>query len=245
MKMKTRPIKLLLFLFIAGTFLCRPDFAWAQSQNDQSQESYVLREFDADKLTDFREQSRYQYDPLTQAEKGPFQRFLDSVGRWFRNLIGSGTAETIWDYTWRIILFAVFILFIVKIFGVEPQAIFSRDKAKKGLAYEIDEEKLDLINFDEEIQKSMQSSQWRLAIRLMYLNAIKHLDDGEFIDVRKGKTNHDYLYELSSGAARDNFSNLSFLFDYTWYGHFDASESMTEKAQGYLSAIKQGKGAGS
>lgn len=233
--MKTRFIRsLLLILIICWGF---GQELHAQSKAADTAIHYTeFREFDSDKLERYRSDEDFEYTPPQLQKKGPFQIFLEKLTRWFTNLFGSGVAGTIWDIIVNLSLLAAFILFIVKIFGIETQSLFKPAK-KKVMAYTVDEETLDQINFDDEIQKALQSKQWRLAIRLVYLAALKHLADTNKVVVVKGKTNHEYLYELSSSDTRDHFSNLSFLFDYTWYGHFEANEPMTDKAQAYLGEI--------
>jgi hypothetical protein len=65
------------------------------------------------------------------------------------------------------------------------------------------------------------------------------LADQDLIIVKKGKTNHEYLYEIHDIGFRQNFSELSFMFDYTWYGHFEASKDLVETAKLHLSAIQR------
>lgn len=233
--MKTKFIKSFLFILLSFVAFGVP----LQAQNDgpdSGLEPVEFREFDKEKIERYRGDEDFEYTPPQLQEKGPFQRFIEKISTWFMKLLGSGAAGTLWDIVWRLTLVVVFILFIIKIFGIEAQSIFKPSK-KKVMAYTVDEESLDQINFDEEIPKALQNGQWRLAIRLIYLSALKHLADTERVVVIKGKTNHEYLYELDPNETKDNFSNLSFLFDYTWYGHFEASESMTDKAQLYLKEI--------
>ena len=234
--MRTRFIRFLVFILAVCWGLNQPLFAQNDTEESSAQ-STEFRDFDREKLERYRSDDDYEYTPPQLEEKGPFQRLLERIARWFANLFGSEAAGNIWDVILNLVLIAAFILFVVKIFGIEAQSLFKPARKEKIMAYTVDEETLDQINFDEEIQKALQSKQWRLAIRLVYLAALKHLADTNKVVVVKGKTNHEYLYELSSSDTRDNFSNLSFLFDYTWYGHFEANEPMTDKAQNYLSEI--------
>ena len=238
MKRKERIIRFL--LAILSISVCPGQAVLSQATDvAQQPEEVVFRHFDAKKLEEYRSDSRYQYSPKprTQREKGALGKLLLQIENWFTRMQGS---ETFWKILWRLVLIAAFIFFIIKIFGIEANAIFPPGTGKKR-THEIGEEELE-VDFEEEIQKAIQSKQWRKGIRLIYLYALKHLADRGQIDVKKGKTNSDYLYGLSSGELRQNFSQLSFLFDYTWYGHFDASRAMTDKALHYLNAIRSGKG---
>lgn len=236
MKRKERIIRFLLAILLIS--VCPGQAILSQTTDAAQQpEEVVLRHFDAKKLEEYRSDSRYQYSPEPKREGGALGRLLLRIENWFTRMPGS---ETLWKTLWRLVLIAAFIFFIIKIFGIEANAIFSPGTGKKR-TQEIGEEELE-VDFEKEIQKAIQSKQWRRGIRLIYLYALKHLADRGQIDVKKGKTNSDYLYGLSSGELRQNFSQLSFLFDYTWYGHFDASRAMTDKALHYLNAIRSGKG---
>lgn len=234
--MKTKFIRALLFILTICWSFGQQLYA-QNSEGNTAEQKTEFREFDKDKLEGYRSDKNFEYTPPQLQEKGPFQRFVDKVIRWFASLFGSGTAGTIWDILLKLVLLAAFVLFVVKIAGFDGQSIFKPTTKKKVMAYTVDEESLDQINFDEEIQKALQSKQWRLAIRLVYLSALKHLADTNKVVVVKGKTNHEYLYELGASDTSEDFSSLSFLFDYTWYGHFEANEPMTDKARTYLDEI--------
>ena len=156
---------------------------------------------------------------------------------WFLKILGSGTASTIWDIAWRVGVVVIFVYFIIKLFGVEVTTLFKPNKVKT-LDYEVNEEQLDNINFEVEIAKALSEKQWRFAIRLIYLNALKLMGDSGLLKVKKGKTNRDYLYEISGKEAEKDFERLSFIFDYTWYGHFDANDAIAEEAQDHFSRIQ-------
>ena len=239
MKRKEKIIRF--FLAILLISLCQGQVALGQSTDvAQQPKAVVLRNFNTEKLEQYRSDSRYRYSPVAKRERGALGKLLLQIENWFGRMLGSATAATWWKILWRLVLIAAFILFLLKIFGIEANAIFSPDTGKKR-TQEIGEEELE-VDFEQEIQKAIQSKQWRRGIRLIYLYALKHLADSGQIEVKKGKTNRDYLYGLSSGELRQNFSQLSFLFDYTWYGHFDASRAMADKALHYLNAIRWGKG---
>ena len=54
----------------------------------------------------------------------------------------------------------------------------------------------------------------------LFLYSLKLLSDKHHLDWRPGKTNHDYLDELGDGELKTGFNELSFYFDYAWYGDF-------------------------
>lgn len=225
-----RAIKILLLLLFTVSAVSAQEL----TENSSVQE---LREFNEQKLDEYRQDKKFQYEIPTPETEGPFQRFWRGVQEWFSRLLGSGATANVINILIRILIVVVFIYFIIKIFGIEVTTVFKPSKAKK-LAYEVNEEQLHSIDFENEIAKAIQEKQWRFVVRLTYLHALKLMADAELLTVKKGKTNRDYLYELSGKEIEQDFERLSFIFDYTWYGHFEANDTIVAQAQDHLSNIQ-------
>ena len=45
------------------------------------------------------------------------------------------------------------------------------------------------------------------------------------------KTNSDYLYELQNPVYKEDFTYLSYLYNYIWYGEFEIDETTFNKAE--------------
>ncbi|GEM_PF-585590 len=225
-----RIIRICLFLLITG-------FSVSAQETDSSNSDIQIREFDEVKLSDYRQDRSFQYELPTPETEGPFQRFWRGVQEWFANLIGSGTTAAVFDIFIRVLIVVIFIYLIIKIFGIEVTTVFKPSKAQK-LPYQVSEEQLHSIDFETEIADAIKEKQWRFVVRLSYLHALKLLADAEWLTVKKGKTNRDYLYELSGKDVEQDFERLSFIFDYTWYGHFEANDGIVAEAQEHLSKIK-------
>ena len=53
------------------------------------------------------------------------------------------------------------------------------------------------------------------------------------------KTNSDYLYELKKPEHKEDFTYLSYLYNYIWYGEFAIDETSFTKAENrFKNAIK-------
>jgi len=86
-----------------------------------------------------------------------------------------------------------------------------------------DEENIYEINFEDEIKKAVTLGNYRLAVRLHYLQSLRALADRGLIQYATGKTNGQYLFELAGNPLYKNFFSLTRHFDYTWYGQFPLS----------------------
>ena len=88
---------------------------------------------------------------------------------------------------------------------------------------EIANEDIFSINYEIEIEKAISTADYRLAIRLMFLRALKNLAGKNIIQYKQDRTNLDYLAQLSSTGYYPDFFRLTRNYEYTWYGKFDLS----------------------
>lgn len=115
-------------------------------------------------------------------------------------------------------------------------------KKKQGLAEDTSvEEHQDLFSLDYayQIQKALEQKNYRLAIRLQYLELLKKLTDRELIHFLPDKTNFDYLMQLRGSAYYDDFFAVTRSYEYSWYGLFDITEGMYQKINSVFQNLKQ------
>jgi hypothetical protein len=123
---------------------------------------------------------------------------------------------TVWSI---LILLAIVVVtyFVVKVTGMDQNGLFGR--STKGLKnYELSQTDIHHISFDNEIKKAIGSGNYRLAIRLQYLQALKNLSDNGHIEWRINKTNTDYVVETNGKPFNNVFATLTSNFEYAWYG---------------------------
>lgn len=87
------------------------------------------------------------------------------------------------------------------------------------------------ISYEKRIQEAVQNNNYRLAVRLLYLQALKHLSNKKLILFQQDKTNSEYLAQLYNTAYYKDFFNLTRSFEYTWYGQFALSKTAFEIVQ--------------
>ncbi|HEX8462475.1 MAG TPA: DUF4129 domain-containing protein [Segetibacter sp.] len=86
------------------------------------------------------------------------------------------------------------------------------------LSYDISSEDIHAINFDDAITDAIFKANFRLALRLLYLQSLKNLSDKGYINWQINKTNSDYLAEVYNKPWHSIFKSLTNRFEYTWYG---------------------------
>ena len=84
---------------------------------------------------------------------------------------------------------------------------------------------------------------YRLALRLGYLQLLKLLSDQNLIRWQPDKTNHAYLAELPGEHLRAPFRELTRQFEYVWYGELPLPAGLYQQAragqQGFRQALGQ------
>lgn len=130
--------------------------------------------------------------------------------------------------TTRSVLFYMFLGLIVgfvvlKLMGIEITTLFGKKTKSLEIPYEAFGEDINKINYKEEIEKALNTRNYRLAVRLHYLQILKELSDKNLVKWQSNKTNRSYVYEVKH-TLRQSFEAITRQFDYVWYGNFTIEE---------------------
>lgn len=68
------------------------------------------------------------------------------------------------------------------------------------------------------IRRAINEQDYTVATRLYYLFAIKTASDKGLIKWKKDKTNRNYLNEIQSIGLKEQFRQLTYIFERAWYG---------------------------
>jgi len=120
------------------------------------------------------------------------------------------------------ILFALVVVGLL-VWVLARGEVFRRSSRIDTNEANIEEENIYEIKFEEEIRKAVTAGNYRLAVRLHYLQSLRALADRGLIHYATGKTNGQYLFELAGNPLYKMFFSLTRHFDYTWYGQFPLS----------------------
>jgi hypothetical protein len=113
----------------------------------------------------------------------------------------------------------VIIFFIFKLTGMTNVGLFGKYNKGVGLAYTTEQEDIHQIDFNLEIRQAIEQKNFRLAIRLLYLQSLKKLSDNGLISWHPNKTNFTYWQELNGTNYQKLFFELTDRFEYSWYGN--------------------------
>lgn len=147
---------------------------------------------------------------------------------WFRNLL------------WMLVVGGFIAILIWFLLSSNVQ-LFQKKQTK--IAQEKDELSTDNIfdiNYEMEIAKAAAARDFRLAIRLLYLQILKELSQKGILQYKQERTNSDYVLQLFGTAYYKDFFALTRSFEYSWYGQFPISEEAFKTIHIHFSTFKQG-----
>jgi cell division protein FtsL len=130
-----------------------------------------------------------------------------------------------------VLLFSMIALVIVMII----YAFFGK-KYFKNKQENVQQEILDFENVDtfseweKSINEAVANQDYRLAIRILYLQTLQILNDKNKIIYRKEFPNSIYLAKLFNTSLYLSFYELTRYFDYVWYGRYTVSQNTYHQA---------------
>lgn len=185
------------------------------------------RSFDQEKL------EKLKADPDMDYGRSPaainlWERFKIWLGRLLFRLLTAVDNANWFNILLTILAIIGLVYVILRLLKVDAFTMFYAGK-KAPVAYGVLDEDIHAMDFDKLIREALGRKEFRLAIRLLFLQALKLLADKHHILWQPGKTNHDYLDELTAQQLKTGFNELNFYFEYAWYGNFTVNESLYQK----------------
>ena len=80
------------------------------------------------------------------------------------------------------------------------------------------------INYQKEIDRAANQGNYRLAIRLMFLQLLKTMSEKDIIQYKQGRTNLDFLGQLIATRYYPDFFRITRNYEYSWYGRFEVTK---------------------
>jgi len=122
------------------------------------------------------------------------------------------------------ILVVAFVLF--KFLGGDALLTPRNRKIKSGnfnLGLDEIEANIHDLELQDYIQNALDKKDYRLAIRLYYLDIVKSLSNAKRIKWKRDKTNGEYVSELSGSPLHADFRDVTLYFERVWYGNTEVT----------------------
>jgi hypothetical protein len=195
--------------------------------------------YDTQKIANYQSDSNFDY--LAQIDM-PDYSWFELVSRWFNRLINSIFSGKFGENVTTPVLILVFIAIVLSTFYFlykKRPELFFRNKKTTPIPYTVEEENIHRINFDQEIDSALQCRDYRLAIRLLYLQTLRLFSDKKLIDWQIHKTPTEYLYEITNKDMKPPFRLFTNHFLHVRYGNYQASGELFETMRELQASIKQ------
>ncbi|MDE6172861.1 DUF4129 domain-containing protein [uncultured Bacteroides sp.] len=168
----------------------------------------------------------------------PDINLLESFNRWFAKVMTKIFGNGFVAENSELILIGIAILLLVLIgwfvYRKHPGLfVYSR---KDGLPYTVAEDTIYGVDFAGAIDAALSRGDYREAVRLLYLQTLKRLDEEGRIDWQPYKTPTQYIYEVKSPA----FRQLTHHFLRVRYGNFEANETLFRTMRSLQDEVQKG-----
>ena len=172
---------------------------------------------------------KYKNDPEFDYDGGPKEAedWISKIKNWINQqlaiLRSSKAYSTLLDYLYYGLMIAALILIV--------RGLIKADR--RGLLFG----KINSNDFDELISIAIESKQYKLAVRYLFLNSLKLLSEKGLIELKNNKTNYQYLSEIKNNQIADVFRNTTSSFEWIWYGDFPVDENIMKSSQNDFSEL--------
>ncbi len=178
-------------------------------------------------LRDLQTDHAYQYGRDAPPPENPVARFFSWLFGKLGQFLRSKAYENVWQYVILAAIagLAIYLLARAEVLGF----LFPRKAQATGIDYENLAEDIQEINFEAAIDEAVGLRNFRLAVRLLYLQTLKQLTNAGHIAYKPDKTNRQYVQELATSGLQSDFEKLTRRFEFVWYGDFpvDATQFTT------------------
>lgn len=170
---------------------------------------------------------------LVQVKSSTWQWMSDRLADWYHSLFNSVFPnENNW-YLWFIA--AVMVIGIIIAIVMVRNRNLLRRKENNDSGYVVTDDTIYGIDFEQQIEAALGRDDYRTALRMIYLQTLKWLDDNHHIHWQPQKTPSQYVREYRCAP----FNTLTTLFIRIRYGGFEADRALVDEALRMRAAVCQ------
>lgn len=173
-------------------------------------------------------------------KSGIMSKILHFLSKMIQSLFGQDidlTTEKVLNFLYFVIFLATTFLVIKLIFTYKGRWFFEKDNQVLEESIEEAEKNIHQTDFRKLLQFTENKGDTRQSIRLYYLWLLKVLSSKKMISWDKQKTNADYIYEIKDEKIKQDFKELSRLYNYIWYGEFSIEDTEYKEVKSFFEAI--------
>lgn len=234
---------LLLFVHILGVGAVSPsdtlDVKQLEHKEAWDRSSVEYRPLPKEKLTEWKNDSRYQYD-RGQDRPGLWNYLYSRILHWLFTASGDWS----WGYYIILIIAGLLVLMaLLRLLGIPFSGLFvmSRQREDSTLRFNDEEEDYTPSKLKEMLRLFRNNGAYREAVRVMFLLYMRELQERRLITIRRFKTNYDYYREINEPKEKENFRKRMRVFDIIWYGHAELSADQFREIEKVFKTSGEGR----
>lgn len=219
-------------------------YAWqSDTQATIKQDSSVVtvKQFDKD-LEQQYNTNDFKYDSTRGEAQNLLSRFIRWVLQGLADTFGIDISPGMVKILEIIIYIGMGLLVIYLLLrffsGEKLNTLFSK-KPATITPFDFQEEHIAQTNFNTLIQQALSEKDYRLAIRYLYLSSLQQLASYHAISWHFRKTNQEYYREIQTPEIKALFKDVSYFFEYIWYGEFPINAASFTQAEQQFNTLHQ------
>jgi hypothetical protein len=216
------------YFLLMMAFICFHAGSRAQKAMVYDTSSVEKRHFNQASIKMYKEDEDFNYDRVVEPPESMIAKAWDWLWGKFVKMLSTREGERAFFTFLFVIAFLILLYFIFRVTGMSNEGLFGKDNRAGDTGFSVTDENIHEINFEEAIRESVLQKNFRLAVRLLYLQSLKNLTDKGLIKWQINKTNIIYEQELKERPFRPLFHSLTAQFENNWYGKVPIDEKEFE-----------------
>lgn len=137
----------------------------------------------------------------------------------------------LWGLAIAALLFVIYQIVIGRNIFSRNRKIENQQQPEEGKAYP--------LHLQSQIEEAIQQKEFRLATRLLFLDALQQMAGNGWLHLMQEKTNYQYLNEIQDTGIKEAFATCLMHYEYTWYGEFVPNEQQFHSIHQSFVALRE------
>lgn len=161
--------------------------------------------------------------------------------------IEEGWFDLDWNFNWLKTPYTKFFIIAIVIILLAAALVYFLSANVKGDKTVKTDLEFDLLQMEEAVLESdfdrflrlaLESNDYRIAMRILFLRLLQKLHEAEWIVWKKNKTNQDFLNEVRGRENYVQFRDLTLAFEIVWYGDQKITKQQFDQLQNLFDSFQ-------
>ena len=181
--------------------------------------------------------SKYKNDPdfIYDEEIKDAEDWITKIKNWINNQLASLRSSeayyTMLDFIYYGLMIIAVLLIIRGLLKADRRGLIFGKLSRDEIKFTENEEEISKLNFDDLISAAIESKNYKLAVRYLFLKSLQLLSEKDLIKINDNKTNNQYLAEIKNDNISKVFRRTTSVFEWIWYGDFPVDEKLMKSSQ--------------